>query len=294
MGLPEWASAQRRIAAKWYLEGVGNAGIGHRQDGRLMTNPEPRPTRNALDGLAAHPNQDLGITLQELVLESVDLDDFLENLATLAAITLSSSSNAVSCGVTVITKKKGITSASSDERVGALDELQIDFGDGPCLTALRHNSVVLVVDSRHESRWSDYMEAVWRNGIGSILAVPLDLAGEADAVVNLYSTTPHGFSGPDITAADEFGRRAAKSVRLALRISQLRSARDDLTAAIQSRSTIDTAVGIVMAQNRCGRDAAFKVLTRASNSRNVKLREIAANVIASVSGEADPAPYFDE
>ncbi|MGM7775429.1 GAF and ANTAR domain-containing protein [Arthrobacter sp. KNU-44] len=259
-----------------------------------MTSSEPRPTHNALAGLPAHPNQDLGITLQDLCLESVDLDDFLANLATLAGAALTTASNAVSCGLTVVTKKKGITTASSDERVRALDELQIEFGDGPCLTALRHNSVMLVVDSRHESRWGDYIEAVWRNGIGSILAVPLDLAGEAEAVMNLYSTTPHGFTGPDITAAEEFAESAAKSLRLALMISQLRNARDDLTAAMQSRSTIDTAVGIVMAQNRCGRDTAFKVLTRASNSRNVKLRDIAAHVIASVSGETDPEVYFDE
>ncbi|MFB9820582.1 GAF and ANTAR domain-containing protein [Arthrobacter ramosus] len=259
-----------------------------------MTSTERRPTRTALAGLAAHPDQDLGIAFQDLVLASADVAEFLGALANLAAAALTTAYTDVSCGVTVVTKKKGITTASSDERVRALDELQIDFGDGPCLTALRHNSVILVLDTRHECRWGDYMEAVWRNGIGSILAVPLDLAGEAEAVMSLYSTTPHGFSGPDITAAEEFAESAAKSLRLALTISQLRNARDDLTAAMQSRSTIDTAVGIVMAQSRCGRDTAFKVLTRASNSRNVKLRDIAANVIASVSGETDPEAYFDE
>ncbi len=259
-----------------------------------MTNSEPRPTDTALAGLVADPNQDLGITLQDLVLETADVDEFLAPLANLAAAALTTASNAVSCGLTVITKKKGFTTASSDERVRVLDELQIEFGDGPCLTALRHSSLILVVDTRGESRWSDYMEAVWRNGIGSVLAVPLDVAGDAEAVMNLYSTTPHGFTGPDITAAEEFAYSAAKALSLALMISQLRNAKDDLTAAMRSRSTIDTAVGIVMAQNRCGRDTAFKVLTRASNSRNVKLRDIAAHVIASVSGETDPEVYFDE
>lgn len=259
-----------------------------------MTNTQRRPTHNALAGLAAHPNQDLGITLQDLVLESADLDEFLTNLTSLAAAALSTASNAVSCGVTVMTRKKGMSTASSDEKVRALDELQTDFGDGPCLAALRDNLVMIVPDTRGESRWSDYMGAVWRNGIGSILAFPLDVAGEAEAVMNFYSTAPHGFSGPDIAAAQDFAEGAAKSLRLALMIFQLRNARDDLTAAMQSRSTIDTAVGIVMAQNRCGRDAAFKVLTRASNSRNVKLRNVAAYVIASVSGETDPEAYFDE
>ncbi|WP_231497237.1 GAF and ANTAR domain-containing protein [Arthrobacter sp. MA-N2] len=215
-------------------------------------------------------------------------------MVTLAAATLSTASNDVSCGVTLKTRKNGVATASSDERVHALDELQIDFGDGPCLTALQSHSVILVAETRNERRWRDYVEVVRQNGIGSILAVPLDVAGEAEAVMNLYSAVRRGFSAPDITAAEEFAHSASKSLRLALTISQLRHARDDLTAAMQSRSTIDTAVGIVMAQNRCGRDTAIKVLTRASNSRNVKLRDIAANVIASVSGETDSAAYFDE
>ncbi|MFB9714712.1 GAF and ANTAR domain-containing protein [Arthrobacter methylotrophus] len=215
-------------------------------------------------------------------------------MATLAAAALSTASNDVSCGVALKTRKNGVATAGSDERVHALDELQIDFSDGPCLTAFRSHSVILVADTRNERRWRDYVEVVWQNGIGSILAVPLDVVGEAEAVMKFYSTARRGFSAPDITAAEEFADSASKSLCLALTISQLRHARDDLTTAMQSRSTIDTAVGIVMAQNRCGRDTAIKVLTRASNSRNVKLRDIAATVIASVSGETDSAAYFDE
>lgn len=234
-----------------------------------MTTSETGPPRNGLDSFAFHPNQDLGTTLQGLVLESMDLEDFLARLATVAAAVLSGPSNPVSCVITVLAKKKGITTAGSDQRVRTLDALQIEFGDGPCLTAVRH-------------------------GIGSVLAVPLDLAGEAEAVMNLYSSTPHGFTGADITAAEEFAGSAAQSLRLALMISQLRSAKDDLTAAMQSRSTIDTAVGVVMAQNRCGRDTAFRILTKASNSRNIKLRDIAAQVVSCVCGEIDLGASFDE
>jgi len=49
-----------------------------------------------------------------------------------------------------------------------------------------------------------------------------------------------------------------------------------------------------MAQNRCTRDAAVTILTRASNVRNVKLRDVAAAVILNISGEKDIATHFDE
>ena len=49
-----------------------------------------------------------------------------------------------------------------------------------------------------------------------------------------------------------------------------------------------------MAENRCTRDTAFGILTKASSTRNVKLREVAASVIASISGEKEIDTYFDE
>lgn len=259
-----------------------------------MNGQEHTRTHRSLAGLAPHPDQDLGYTLQDLVLDSIDVGDFLTELATVASDVLSTANNSVTCSITVIRRKRGVVTASSDARGRTLDELQNGHGNGPCLTALRHGSVIFVPDTRRDSRWTDYMEVVRRHGIGSILAVPLEMAGEAEAVMNLYSENTHGFSGPDISTAEALAGGAAKSLRLALRIAHLRDARDDLTAAMQSRSTIDTAVGIVMSQNRCGRDAAFKVLTQASNNRNMKLRDIAAQVIASISGETDVVVHFEE
>jgi GAF domain-containing protein len=256
---------------------------------------EPQPT-GASPTAGAGPNldQDLGYTLQDMVLDSPDVEEFLSNFAKLAAAELSTKDNTVLCGVTVIRRKLGVVAASSDERASALDTLQNTFGDGPCLTALRQRTTVHTPDTSTEPRWPDYMEAVSLNGIGSILAVALDLAGEAHAVMNLYSENTHGFSGPQIALAEGFAEHAATSLRLALRIAQLRHTRDDLAAAMQSRTTIDMAIGIVMGQNRCSRNAAFRVLTQASSHRNIKLRDIAASVIASVSGEKNIPTYFDE
>jgi hypothetical protein len=265
-----------------------------REESGSMAETQPTETHAAQNPTPPGREDSLGYTLQDLVLESPDVEEFLTDFAVLAASELSTASNAVTCGVTVIRRKKGVAAASSDEKGRALDELQNSFGDGPCLTALRDKTMVHVPDTGAEARWPAYMNAVSRHGIGSILAISLDLAGEAAAVLNLYSARAHGFSGPDITAAQAFAEHAAKSLRLALRLAHLRHTRDDLAAAMQSRTSIDTAVGIIMAQNRCGRDAAFSVLTQASNHRNVKLRDVAAGVIASVSGESELPAYFDE
>ncbi|MFF1253242.1 GAF and ANTAR domain-containing protein [Pseudarthrobacter sp. NPDC058329] len=218
---------------------------------------------------------------------------FLADLAVAASARLSSPHNRIHTGVTVIRRKRPEAVAGSDAAARALDELQNGFKDGPCLTALRTGAPLLVPDLSCEHRWAAYVKAAAEKGVSSILAVPLDLGGEAEAVLNLYSGRSNGLSSDDVSTVKAFTAHAAGSLRLVLRITQLNDARSDLASAMQSRTVIDMAVGAIMAENRCSRDTALTILTRASSTRNAKLRDVAASVIASISGEKEVVTYFD-
>ena len=58
---------------------------------------------------------------------------------------------------------------------------------------------------------------------------------------------------------------------------------EQLEAAVQSRAVIDQAKGIIMAQDQCTGDAAFQLLVRASQNRNVKLRLLAEQLVSGVA-----------
>jgi hypothetical protein len=137
---------------------------------------------------------------------------------------------------------------------------------------------------------------VGNTGAGSVsgVRIPLELDGENSGVVNLYSPRAGAFSGEDLAEAQLFAAEASQALLLALRISQLQESRQDLSAAMQSRTIIDMAIGAIMAQNRCGRDAAFKILRNTSNNRNLKIRDVAAGVVASIAGDTDFSARFEE
>ena len=82
-------------------------------------------------------------------------------------------------------------------------------------------------------------------------------------------------------------------LRSALRITKLTETVRDLYAALEHRTVIDSALGVIMSQNRCDHDTAFEILIRAASSRNVKLHDLAVSVIASVSGDTRIAVHFD-
>ena len=230
--------------------------------------------------------------LQDLVLQSSDVAVLLNELAVFSAASLSAQDDLL-CGVTLIRNKKPSTVATSDARVPALDELQYGHGEGPCLAAVRGLATTYVPDLREEPRWPGYCEAAWAEGIGSILAVPLPLEGEASAGLNFYAARPHAFTGEDIEKAEAYAGEASKALRLAVRIAQLTDDRANLVAAMESRTTIDIAVGTIMAQNRCSQESAMKILRIASSTRNTKLRDVAAAVVASVAEDPEVLTHFD-
>ena len=85
---------------------------------------------------------------------------------------------------------------------------------------------------------------------------------------------------------------AGRALRLAVRIATVQSRAEDLQAAMEHRTAIDLACGVVMAQNRCSQDEAMAILTRVSSNRNQKLRDVAADVLRNLSGE-EVRTHFD-
>ncbi len=56
-----------------------------------------------------------------------------------------------------------------------------------------------------------------------------------------------------------------------------------LRAAVESRTVIGQATGIIMAQRRCGPEEALNVLVKISNDRNIKLREVARALVEATA-----------
>ncbi|BAS06946.1 hypothetical protein AHiyo4_03680 [Arthrobacter sp. Hiyo4] len=66
----------------------------------------------------------------------------------------------------------------------------------------------------------------------------------------------------------------------------------DLQSALESRTSIDIACGVIMAQNRCSYNDAIAIIAKASSHRNIKLRKVAECILANLPGGA-PDTHFE-
>ncbi|WIG16003.1 GAF and ANTAR domain-containing protein [Kocuria rosea] len=232
------------------------------------------------------------VGLQELLLVSEDISGFLDAFTATLAQALSTDDEEVWCAVTLLRPRRSVTVASSSPRAEALDEIQYHYGDGPCLTAAREHRVVHLRDTRSDGRRSAYGQAAAANGVFSVLGVPFDLGGEASAGLNVYADVPDAFDQAVRQVVEHQVAEVSTILRLAVRLARHRDAEADLRSAMESRTTIDLAVGIVMAQNRCNQERAFEILRAASSNRNVKLRDLAAELVVTV-GKGPATTHFE-
>ena len=131
-----------------------------------------------------------------------------------------------------------------------------------------------------------------RRAVRSTLGVPLEIGEDAAAALNFFGSDTGLFTEDIIAEASGFADLAGRSLRLAVRIGTAQSRAEDLQAAMEHRTSIDLACGVVMAQNRCSQEDAMGILTRVSSNRNQKLRDVAAEILRNLTA-GEVRTHFD-
>ncbi|MDQ0767899.1 hypothetical protein QF031_000648 [Pseudarthrobacter defluvii] len=232
--------------------------------------------------------------LQSILVGAETAVEFLSGLSKLAAAAVSEAAgDEVECAVTVRVRRRPTTVAGSSKRAVELDEIEQDLGDGPCIAALRQMTPVVIDHVAADKRWPELDRSFADAGVHSSLGIPLEISGTARAALNFFASKPRAFTPDVYDKALGFAAAAHDTLRLSVRINTAENRAEDLEAAMQSRTAINLACGVIMAQNRCSQAEAMEILTKVSSNRNRKLRDVATELIEQLSGSTVQT-HFDE
>lgn len=149
------------------------------------------------------------------------------------------------------------------------------------------------IDLRTERRWPAWAAVANLLGFASAAALGAEVEPGQRLVLNAYSRDEVFLDDAARDRAQQFVDELAFTLPIAVRLARHSTEVAHLQQALVSRPIIDQALGVLMGQNRCSRDEAFGILRRASQNRNVKLRDVAAAVIDRYTGHpASPPPTF--
>jgi GAF domain-containing protein len=202
-----------------------------------------------------------------------DIQHTLQRVVDAAAANLDGE---VWASVTLVKQRREVeTPAKSDDRAAQADQLQYDLEEGPCLDAVWERETFQIDDmtaDEHYPRWSRAVAE--QTGIRSSLSLQLFTDEEQNSLgaLNLYSPHPEAFDGETRGEGLAFAAQAAVALRSAQTEEHLRT-------AMATRTLIGQAQGILMERLKITPDQAFAVLSRLSQARNEKLREVARRLV---------------
>ncbi|BBZ06369.1 transcriptional regulator [Mycolicibacterium doricum] len=221
--------------------------------------------------------------LRDIFAAEEPLDDVLARVAGTAARAIP---DADAVSITVLTGDSPRTAAYTDERILELDRSQYESGRGPCIESARHQRPVHVEIGDGTTPWPEFAEAARRSGIRASLSVPLLVGDDQPEIVgslNVYSYTAPAFDPFDEGLMRLYTASAGQAITNARRWQQSRDTIAHLERALTSRAVIDQAKGALMAVHGCTAEQAFGRLVEESQRRNIKVHDIARELMASLT-----------
>ncbi len=233
---------------------------------------EPADARRSpedLDQFSDQAFRSLEVLARALHVKDAQLEPALQAIVAGAVQTVSPAQDA---GLILMVRGELVPQATTGSPPQLLDRVQQELKDGPCISAAEQQTLIRIDDMNAESRWPDVAAAARRLGVHSMLCVPLWVHEQRLGALSLYARQAGAFTGQDEPVTRLFATLAAIALAEAQRT-------DQLYTALDSRDVIGQAKGILMERYRITADAAFAVMSQASQQANLKLAEIARSLV---------------
>jgi GAF domain-containing protein len=211
----------------------------------------------------------IGTLARALHVEDARLQPTLDAITAHAAAAHPAAQDA---GLILLIGGKLIPQATTGRAPQLLDTKQQETGQGPCIEAAREQTLICLNDLQQDPRWPEFSAEAQACRVSSMLCAPLWINQRTLGGLTLYAAQPRAFSEHDERIVELFATLAALALAEAQRTDHLR-------AALVNRDVIGQAKGIIMERYKINPDAAFSTLARISQDQNIKLHEVARQII---------------
>jgi len=151
---------------------------------------------------------------------------------------------------------------------------QLKIGEGIAGRVALENKPISVHDLSAEQEYVSKAIAE-KEGLKSLLSVPLAVKGKVIGVLNSYTSYPHKFTKDEISILTTVANQAAIVIENSELMVKTRVIQEELS----SRKAIERAKGILMRQQGLSEDDAFRRIQRQSMDTRKSMREIAEAII---------------
>lgn len=155
-----------------------------------------------------------------------------------------------------------------------LKERSLKLGEGVVGYVAQENKPMMIYNVLKEPRYKE-KELARREGLVSMLSVPMTVRDKVIGVINCYTSFPHKFTKTEVEVFTTVANQAAIAIENAGLIMKAKMIEDELI----SRKLIERAKGILMKEQNLSEEEAFRRIQKKSMDLRKSMREIAEAII---------------
>lgn len=208
--------------------------------------------------------------------EAIASDLYLEDILRLIVIVTAEVMNSKICSLWLLDEKEKtlkirVTQSMSKEY---LKERTLKLGEGVVGYVAKESKPVVILDVQKEPRYKE-KELAAKEGLVSMLSVPMRVKDRMIGVINCYTSTPYNFSETDVNVLITVANQAAIAIENTELIVKTKVIQEEL----ETRKLVERAKDILMRDRGLSGEEAFHRIQKQSMNLRKSMREIAEAII---------------
>ncbi len=216
--------------------------------------------------------------VSETVTSNRLIDDILQLIVTMTAQMMSSKI----CSIMLLDQPTGelriVATQSLSEQYRLKPSLKV--GQSISGRAVQERRPMIVPDVTREREYM-YPDLARKEGLCSLLSVPMLVRDKAVGVINSYTSVPHAFTAEEVKLMQAIANQAA----IAIEHTTLLDKSFEMQEALAVRKLVEQAKGYLMRSKKLSEEEAFRLIQRQSMDMRKSMREIAEAIL--LAGQID-------
>ena len=200
------------------------------------------------------------------------LDDILKLIVTVTANVMDSKI----CSLWILDGGEKVLKIRATQTMSEeyLKERSLKLGEGVVGYVAQTNKPLAILDVLQEARFKE-KELARKEGLVSMLSVPLAVKEKVIGVINCYTSYPHEFTDTERAVLTSVANQAA----ICIENTELMVKTKVIQEELEIRKFVERAKGVLMKRHGLSEEEAFRRIRRASMDSRKSMREVAEAIL---------------
>ncbi len=210
--------------------------------------------------------------VSEAVVSEPYLDEILQLIVTVTAELMGSKI----CSLMLLDEAKQVLVIKATQALSPAyrNKPSIKVGQSISGLVVKERQPISVVDVTNDPQYM-FPDIARREGLRSLLSVPMAMQDRVIGVLNCYTAHEHHFSDEEIRVLSTMANQAAVAIERTRLLEQTRT----LQQSLEERKVVERAKGLLMETLHLSESEAFRLLQKQSMEKRKTMREIAEAIL---------------